>query len=336
MRILIFEFVTGGGLIEQPLPPSLLQEAYLMRNALMDDLSAIPTVELLVLQDYRVAMPYYANLQCLRIEQGTVLTHYLHEVQDLYDAVWLIAPETEGILLAWCRFFSAQAKPLCTAAEVAVALCQDKLQTIQCLNQAGIACVPTQRYSTSVPAQGHWVLKNNHSVGCDEVYLLQSAQDWQTVSAQLKEGNDYIIQPYIVGQAMSLSCLFADGKAYFICCNEQHVQVEQRQFILHACTVHVQAERASAYQQLCAAIAAAMPDLFAYVGIDFMLTETGECLVLEINPRLTSSYAGIKAALGINVAAEVLRLMNNELPILTKTRERAVHIAINKGVPHAR
>ncbi len=335
MRILVFEFVTGGGLIDQALPQSLLQEAYLMRNALIDDLLVIPNIELLVLHDKRTAM-HQGNLQCLTLDQGMVLATYLQEIQSLYDAVWLIAPETEGILLQWCRFFNTQAKFLCTSSVVAVALCQDKLQTINCLSAAGIACVPTRAYVAPAQEQGHWVLKNNNSVGCDEVYLLRSAQDWHVILAQLKASNEYIIQPYIKGRAMSLSCLFYQGKAYFICCNEQHVQIEKQQFVLTACTVHVQAEQAQQYQQLCSSIAVAIPELFAYVGIDFIQTESGECLVLEINPRLTSSYAGIKSALGINIAAQVLRLANNEQPILTKSTEQSIRIDINNGTINAR
>jgi predicted ATP-grasp superfamily ATP-dependent carboligase len=144
------------------------------------------------------------------------------------------------------------------------------------------------------------------------------------------------MQPYIKGKAMSLSCLFYYGEAYFICCNEQHVQIEQQQFVLTACTVHVQAEQAQQYQQLCSNIAAAIPELFGYVGIDFIQTDSGEYLILEINPRLTSSYAGIQAALGINIAAQVLRLANNEQPILIKRTERQIRIDMNNGTIDAR
>lgn len=98
MRILVFEFITGGGLIDQALPQSLLQEAYLMRNALIDDLLEIPNIELLVLHDKRTTM-HNGDLQWLTIDQGVVLARYLQEMQSLYDAVWLIAPETDGILL---------------------------------------------------------------------------------------------------------------------------------------------------------------------------------------------------------------------------------------------
>ncbi len=75
---------------------------------------------------------------------------------------------------------------------------------------------------------------------------------------------------------------------------------------MSACTVNVQAEKHAQYQVLCQQIVNIMPQLLGYIGIDFIQTDKGENLILEINPRLTSSYAGMQEALGINVAELVL------------------------------
>jgi predicted ATP-grasp superfamily ATP-dependent carboligase len=45
--------------------------------------------------------------------------------------------------------------------------------------------------------------------------------------------------------------------------------------------------------------------LWGYVGVDLVLADAGP-IVLEINPRLTTSYCGLRDALGINPAALVL------------------------------
>jgi predicted ATP-grasp superfamily ATP-dependent carboligase len=55
-------------------------------------------------------------------------------------------------------------------------------------------------------------------------------------------------------------------------------------------------------------IAAAIPGLWGYVGVDLVLTRDGP-VVLEINPRLTTSYCGMGQALGINTAGLVLSLL---------------------------
>lgn len=60
----------------------------------------------------------------------------------------------------------------------------------------------------------------------------------------------------------------------------------------------------------------AVPGLEGYVGIDLVwrqptadpqLRDDGQPVVIEINPRLTCAYVGLSAALGRNLAGEILR-----------------------------
>jgi len=335
MRLLVFEYITGGGFNNQSLPASLLQEAYLMRNALLDDISAISKIELLILQDERVEKN--SSINCLNptyllVSQEDNLAQLLEAKRPAYDAVWLIAPETDGVLAKWCQFFAQQGKELATCAQQAVEICQDKYATTKRLQQEFIPVVPSYLFSSSGKIEANSVLKVNDSVGCDQVYLLESEQQWCHLSSRLDAEKQYILQPYIIGKNLSLSCLFYRGKAYFICCNEQHVKIHAMQFILIACTVNVQPEKRQQYQLLCQQIAEAIPGLFGFVGIDFIQTETGGDFILEINPRLTTSYAGIKLALGLNIAECVLEMLNGKEPILENTKNKQVYIDINQGV----
>ena len=157
----------------------------------------------------------------------------------------------------------------------------------------------------------------------------------QNIGLKLKQNGQYILQPYIAGKVLSLSCLFYLGKAYLICCNEQHMKIEKQQFELLACTVNVQTKNSQIYQKLCQQIAGVIPELFGYVGIDFIQTESDKILILEINPRLTSSYAGIRKALGINVAELVLGMLNHQSPTLIKSKNQQVMVNMNQGNFHA-
>ena len=333
MRLLVFEFITGGGLINQPLPPSLLQEGYLMRNALLNDLCLLNKLELLILHDERIAFATetgHEHLHYLIISADKDIQAVLLDQSDLYDAVWLIAPETDGILARWAQFFNKQGKKMCLSGQEAIDLCQDKLGTFNCLQKAGIACVPSFLFTSKVVIEsGSWILKANNSVGCDEVYLLLEESHRIKVLAGLIPEHCYIIQPYVSGKVLSLSCLFYQGQAFFICCNEQQMKNEQQQFVLSACQVNVQTDKFEQYQQLCQLIATAIPQLFGYIGIDFIETEAEENLILEINPRLTSSYAGISAATGLNVAELVLGMLEHDIPNLKKTKNQSIWVDIN-------
>jgi len=54
MKILIFEYITGGGMLGELLPASLLKEGELMLNTVACDFSDIDEVEVCVLRDHRL------------------------------------------------------------------------------------------------------------------------------------------------------------------------------------------------------------------------------------------------------------------------------------------
>ena len=58
---------------------------------------------------------------------------------------------------------------------------------------------------------------------------------------------------------------------------------------------------------------AAIPGLRGYVGVDLVLTDS-DPVVIEVNPRLTMSYLGVRAVLDENVAALALEACHGRLP----------------------
>ena len=66
----------------------------------------------------------------------------------------------------------------------------------------------------------------------------------------------------------------------------------------------------------------ALPGLRGYIGVDLVLTES-EPVVIEVNPRLTTAYLGVRSALGGNgnigdagnVAAMALAACAGTLPV---------------------
>ena len=56
-------------------------------------------------------------------------------------------------------------------------------------------------------------------------------------------------------------------------------------------------DRDGRFQSLAQGIVAAIPGLGGYFGVDLILTGDGPSVV-DVNPRLTTSYAGLRAGLG--------------------------------------
>ncbi len=315
MRILVFEYITGGGFNNQELPASMASEGILMLQALLDDLREVmihrcdPPISVLVMMDERIKDTINAQgfEQCIISQAQNTDDEFIRLMQQC-DAVWPIAPESDGILQDLCAAVEATGKRLLTSPASAVRIAGNKFNTYQLLMQQGIATVPTQMYS-DFEWDGHlqWIVKPVDGVGCGDSYILSEPEDFKQMSS--RKGS-YIIQPHLQGKKTSLSCIFKEGRGWLLCVNNQHFEIIDQQY--HLVNIIVNHDiKSEIYDSLVAKIAEAMPDLWGYVGID--LIETPEqILVLEINPRLTTSFAGIKAALGINVAENILRLLKDE------------------------
>ncbi|MDD5277446.1 MAG: ATP-grasp domain-containing protein [Methylovulum sp.] len=325
MKVLIFEYITGGGFNKQALPDALLREGRLMLETLLDNFSKFGGVELLVMLDSRVA-----NLINTTDLNTSIITPENDSEQEFLrltktcDAVWPIAPEFDGLLQALCQHVEAQDKLLLTTPANTVALTGNKFDTFQQLSQQTIATVPTRLFNKHEPyCAGEWMVKAIDGAGCSDSYLINDEQDWAIMS---ERAGRFIIQPHLQGQKTSLSCLFKQGRAWLLCVNLQYFDIIDKRYQLTGITVNHNNSGLGLYQNLIAEIACVFPELWGYVGIDLIET-SGQILVLEINPRLTTSFTGIYPALGINVAEQVLQLLGNK-PTLTAVCNQPVYLKV--------
>lgn len=288
-----------------------------MLRALLDDCSRIDTLTVSILIDWRcqaIADSYVVTP--IVITADTDVIKAFQGLLDKVDAVWLVAPEFLGILQNLTEQVEAAGKRLLTSSAAAVTATADKWRSFQVLEAAGIPTVNTALITGQLTYRyGSWVIKPVDGVGCISIWLVESAQDFAETLARLDNPENFIIQPFIAGRAMSLSCLFYQGQGWVLCVNEQVLSVQDRNFKLLGCKVNsfpVTPE----IQQLVIKVAQAIPGLHGYVGIDFIQTQDEiENWIVEINPRLTSSYVGIYQALGLNIVRLVLAMGQQVLDI---------------------
>jgi predicted ATP-grasp superfamily ATP-dependent carboligase len=321
---LVFEYITGGGLLAEPLPPGLAREGGLMLEALLRDLADIPGVRPVALRDARLAAPpeLAGRVEWLWLSQGDDAEQRFREQITLADAVWPIAPETGGILENLCALVEAAGKPLLTSPAAAVRLTASKLDTLNRLGKHNVSAIPTaplvvpplggdcaaiDRLKAGLRADdAPLVMKPDDGVGCEGTRIIATPDEWQAFLDHPPAGS-YIAQPLLDGEALSFSALFATGRAYLLTCNRQHIVRRDGGFTLTGCGVNAAHEWRQEFESLAENIAAALPELWGYAGVDVIRSERG-LTVLEVNPRLTTSYAGLRGALGVNPAALVLNL----------------------------
>ena len=312
-RIFVYEHITGGGLADQALPASLVREGKLMLEAMVDDLITVGGMEIVVTRDWRLG-PMRQPAHTLRVGPGENLDVVLRRGLNEADAIWPVAPESDGVLERVCRFAAAYGTSVIASTPGAIQVSASKSATSELLARHGIAVVPTYRSPAEVPAEYEdLVIKPDDGAGCVETLLFSrtAASAWWSRHGSTR----FVVQPYIDGEALSLSMLCAAGAVDIISCNTQRVRPVDGVFEFRGVVVNADPAGRQTYHGLASAIAGAIPGLWGYVGIDLIETCNGP-VVVEINPRVTTSYAGLAQALGINTAARILALRANGMKSL--------------------
>ncbi len=333
MRLLAAEFVTGGGLHGLPLPPGLTREADLMIRALVAELSAVTGVQLLTTRDRR--LPDIAGIEALHPAPGEAFLPFYRRALRQCDAAWPTAPETDGTLLQLVRGTQDAECFLLGSQPDAVALTASKRATSRALLQVGIPAVETFDATDALPElPGRWVVKPDDGAGAADTILLD---DWRSARSLLLDpaGSGRVAQPWINGEALSLSLLCREGAAHLLAVNRQRMIAEAGRLSLVALEVNAIADDTGRFATLGRRVAAAIPGLTGYVGVDLIDTVAGP-VVLEINPRLTTSYCGLRQATGINVAAATLALLQSGTMPPIPSRPAGSSVTLELEVPIVR
>jgi predicted ATP-grasp superfamily ATP-dependent carboligase len=326
MNVLIFEYITGGGLVGEDLPASLVKEGELMLNALAHDLSETSNVQVSVLRDYRLKITeskvteYTANK-----ERG--YAEIIMALENNIDALLIVAPESDGLLAELCKEFSHRDFILLNSTTDCIELTSDKLKTYNHLAQYGVTQIPTYEINDiNLIESENIIIKPKDGAGCENVHLINKKYK-TNILAELLTKNDFIAQPYIQGRNASLSLLCWDGECRVLSANIQNITSNEKCLELDGCLVNGLSRDSFIY--FSAELIKAFTGLRGYVGVDVVIRED-QIILVELNPRLTTSYVGLKSACGFNPAALILEtFLEKKLPYFEISHDSSVLVEVN-------
>jgi predicted ATP-grasp superfamily ATP-dependent carboligase len=165
MKHFLFEFITGGGLIGQTLPDSLVREAKSMAQTLIKELIACGHYKITITRDSRV------DLFGHDITEHTINTPFKKILPGLVrksDICWLIAPETENCLYNLTDLFMQNASIFIGSNLNAVQITSSKLVTSNILENANISTPETKLLKDVIPdSKSGWIIKPDDGVGAE-------------------------------------------------------------------------------------------------------------------------------------------------------------------------
>jgi predicted ATP-grasp superfamily ATP-dependent carboligase len=308
MKVFLAEYVCGGGfgnLSVDSIEDSLRLEGAAMASALAEDVAKV--AELCVPVDPRL-VPCLPDCEQHLIQPGESLWGQWARAAEGCDAAIVIAPEKDGILAKAVGMLRAANVDVIAGSGDFLRVASDKQQTARAFMAAGVphpvTFLPTDpRSITRLRFCDRFIVKPRDGCGTESIALFDDLD-----RAMNSATDNDLIQGYVPGQAASVAVIVSGGEVVVLPAVSQDISIENCAYRGGQGPLDNDLQRRAAALAQCA-IAAMPPSARGFVGLDLILGEdVGDDVVIEINPRLTTSYVGLRHMIAGNLGARLLGL----------------------------
>jgi predicted ATP-grasp superfamily ATP-dependent carboligase len=294
-----------------------------MLSALLHDLGRVSGVETRTLLNDHCANGWTSGVyRCVRKEEEATA---FRDCARWADYTLVIAPEFDNLLATRSRWVEEVGGCLLGSSPDAVDLTGDKLALSRHLRTHGVSTPESLLFTRTkvVPVSFFpLVWKPRHGAGSQATFLVHHPDQLKTCSDQARaEGweGEALVQPFVAGRAASVAFLVGPRSQVSLLPAEQHLSNDGR-FHYFGGTVPLPADLRERAVRLAKRAIDTVPGLKGYVGVDVVLGDAADGSmdqVIEINPRLTTSYVGLRALVQTNLAEALLQVaLGNEIPTL--------------------
>ena len=313
--VFLYEYITGGGTYSARAPDtppgSLLREGAAMIGALADDFSRIPGMKVLLLRDVRLPDLRFPSADILEVADAQSERQAFHDLSKRADWTVLIAPEFDGVLLDRCRWAESAGARLLSPPSAFVEVASEKNQTADQLRQHGIpvpAAVPLIR-GTQLPTNFSYPAVVKPCDGAGSVGV-QSVTD-QTAGYEVAfDGEIARLEEFRHGMPASVAILCGPRDKVALPPCSQRISDDGR-FRYMGGKTPLDESLSLRAKRLGLAAVEALPPAVGYVGVDLILGDDPDGrddVVIEVNPRLTTSYVGLRQLCQTNLAAAMMTI----------------------------
>jgi len=339
-RIFIFEFVSGGGFNKVKIPISLFCEGYGMLRSIITDFKTL-NFEISTMIDYRICnLSDFLHVDELSItgKEDNFLKKFKTFVKEC-EYSFIIAPESSNILYKLTNIAKKSKTILLSTNLEGIRLGMSKLKTFYFFKENRAPSPKTY----SIPMRKKqldsdfvlqkfkilkkpMVIKPEDGVGAESIYYFETQSQikhfFQEFKHKVESGRKYILQEFIEGKDLSASLI---GGPYImesqvknpllLSINEQNVDIKNSEYFSEYYGGYTPTEN---YQKTSNNLRLMLEkinfsEFSGYFGIDFIRSNDSNIYFIEINPRLTTSYIGLRNVINQNPAKLILDSKLNNL-----------------------
>lgn len=330
-RFFLYEYLTAGGAFSDSeagracFGPSIVREGAAMIAALAADVLAISGTEVVLLRDSRLTGLPLPECPQIAVHGAQEERENFAQLAATCDGTLIIAPEPNQALLQRTRWAEAAGASLLSPDSAFVSIAADKNRTADLLRQHG---VPVPAGTTFHPGD---------CLPRDFLYpaVLKPADGAGSIGVQLLSGPEAGYDAGVLGTSARLeACCRGTPASVAVLCGPsgcqplapclQHLS-DDGHFRYLGGSVPIAPVWADRAQRLALAALACFPPTRGYVGVDLVLGAADDGsgdVAVEVNPRLTTSYVGLRRLLQTNLAAAMMEAAAGRAVELRWARER--------------
>jgi predicted ATP-grasp superfamily ATP-dependent carboligase len=343
--VLVYEFFCGGGCPAGELSEGVTNEALGMLWAILKDFRSWGGVRTITALDPRFEGKVGGMIRRLPADEVVYAEADKHEEVFLSllkccNAVLVLAPETGGILSGLTAHAERAGIPVLGSCASAAATAGDKAACNRIFQKARLPTPRTRVVSFLTAANvaesmGYpLVVKPIDGVGSEGISRVNGISDLSIALAMIRRltSNERILlQSFTCGIHASVSLLIARDRCLPLSLNRQMIK-EGLPFHYHGSQVPFVHQSEGRALELACTAAGLIPGLSGYVGVDLVLASDVVQLI-EINPRLTTSYIGLCQVSRINIARAIWDACRDD--VLPDHVPLAGQVVIKKNEPES-
>lgn len=307
-RILVFEWICGGGITDAELREKLRPEGRAMLRAVAEDVGRLHKTTAVVPVVDSVDLAEVSGSLDVVPASKRPWRELLSAAAEGCSAAIVIAPETDGILTDLAYWFESDLPQVlwCGPDACRVGQLSDKIETRDCFDDWNLPRI-VDAYGREHPVPV--VVKPEQSCGSDRVRKINAGERCPN------RGKGYFVEEFVEGQPCSVfGSVIGSGKQELTYdlwpLVEQQIDEFDGCFSYRGGALTIPGKRQGiAAPHVKRSLGNWLQRLFSEertsLGIDFIDRPSG-AVILEVNPRVTTSYIGYRAATYDNLAEWLL------------------------------
>ncbi|MHA2393574.1 MAG: ATP-grasp domain-containing protein [Promethearchaeota archaeon] len=341
-KIFVFEYVSGGGFSQIDIPNSLFCEGFSMLRTIIEDFKSLE-FEISTLIDSRIKhlSKLLTTDHVEMITKKDVLLKKFKTLVNQCDSAFIIAPESSNLLYKFTKIIKKYDKTLLSTNIKAIKIGSSKLTTDKFFQENSIFTpktylIPIKKQMLDIEfivqkyneLNKPIVVKPNNGVGAESIYFFETQDQIRNFFQEFKQKidirRDYILQEYIAGKDLSASLIGVSSNMnpqikipLLLSINSQNVNVKSSNYESEYFGGYTPIEN---HQEKSLKLTKILEktnfsQFSGYFGIDLIINEDSKFCFIEINPRLTTSYIGLRNVINENPADIIVQSkLNHQLP----------------------